>query len=88
MCPGCPLLAKGIARLPSPLPLPPLPLPPLPPLSRTPPLQGVTSAFEDWVPKLRAGILVATAVDEPVQEYVAATAGCDMRIVDTFAPFE
>ena len=51
-------------------------------------MQGVTSAFDDWVPKLRAGILVATAVDEPVQEYVAATAGCDMRIVDTFAPFE
>lgn len=26
------------------------------------------SAFTDWLPKLRDGVLVATAVDEPVQQ--------------------
>lgn len=31
-------------------------------------LQGVVSAFTDWLPKLRDGILLATAVDEPVQQ--------------------
>jgi len=51
-------------------------------------LQGVQDAFTDWLPKLRDGTLVATAIDEPVQQYVAAEAGCQFHIVGEFAPFE
>ncbi|KAI7841238.1 hypothetical protein COHA_005075 [Chlorella ohadii] len=49
------------------------------------PFDGVQSAFTDWLPKLRDGVLMATAVDEP---YVAKEAGCAYRVVASFAPFD
>jgi hypothetical protein len=50
--------------------------------------QGISSA-PDWVAALRNGSLAATTVDEPFQRYVAATSGCDLRILrDTFEPFD
>lgn len=40
-----------------------------------PPHQGIQSAFDEWIPKLKAGVLVATAIDEPVQQVVWACSG-------------
>ena len=52
------------------------------------PLQSLENAFTDWLPKLRSGVLVATAIDEPIQRYIAAQGGCDLKLVGEFAPFE
>lgn len=51
-------------------------------------LQSIESALNVWVPMLQQGTLVATAVDEPIQQFVAALGGCSLRLVDTFAPFD
>ena len=50
--------------------------------------RGMVSATE-WVAQLRSGMLLATAVDEPLQQYVSATMGCDLQTLsETFEPFE
>lgn len=50
--------------------------------------QGASSV-PDWVAAIRNGSLAATAVDEPFQQFVLATSGCDLRILrDTFEQFD
>lgn len=51
--------------------------------------EGVQMAVETWLPQLRSGMLVATVVDEPLQDYMASVSSCDLHILpDVVAPFD